>query len=114
MSLQWSEVEPAEFDNYPTLEKGRAPNELDDVMAALQSGRTVELTLADEKAVRGRRLALGRRAKSRGFPIQMRYSENRIIVRRADGDTGTTEALAQSQPADQPRRGRSRKSAPSA
>jgi hypothetical protein len=114
MSLQWTEVDPAEFENYPTLDKGRASDELDDVMAALQSGRTVELTLDDEKAVRGRRMALGRRAKSRGFPIQMRYRENRIIVRRADSDSGTTEAPAQSQPADQPRRGRSRKSASSA
>ena len=111
MSVQWTEVDPTEFENYPARDKGRAPYELDDVMAALQAGRTVELTLPDEKAVRGRRMALGRRAKTRGFGIQMRYRGNQMIVRRADGGDGVTEARAQSQPADQPRRDRSRKSA---
>src|SRR5690348_482049 len=111
MSVQWTEVDPAEFENYPARAKGRAPDELDDVMAALQAGRTVELTLPHEKAVRGRRMALGRRAKTRGFGIQMRYRENRIIARRADSEAGASAAPAQSQPADQPRRGRSRKSA---
>jgi hypothetical protein len=120
VSLQWTEVDPSEFEDYPDTTKQRAPDELDDVMAAIQAGRTVELTLDDEKAVRGRRMALGRRAKSRGFPIQMRYRDNRIIVRRATDNDTATDAPLQSQPATegdgstaaaQPRRSRSRKSA---
>lgn len=96
MSLQWQEVTPEEFEQYPTNFKQRQPDDLDDVMAALQSGKVVRITVDDEKAIRGRRMALGRRAKQRGFPIEMRYQANTIVIRKASGEGG-----AQSEPAEE-------------
>ena len=98
MSIQWAEVDPAQFDTYPGRQH-KEPDDLDRVMDALCEGKTVELTVDGESAVRGRRMALGRRAKARGFAIEMRYQDDRIIVRRSADSGTTTQAPKESQPA---------------
>ena len=80
--LQWNEVDPDQFEQYPAPQQ-KQPDELDRVMEALADGKTVEITVQNEGDVRGRRMALGRRAKQRGFTIEMRYAANKIIVRRS-------------------------------
>jgi hypothetical protein len=81
--LQWNEVDAAQFDQYPAPQQ-KQPDDLDRVMDALAAGKTVEITVNNESDVRGRRMALGRRAKQRGFGIEMRYAANKIIVRRSN------------------------------
>ena len=81
--LQWNEVDANQFDQYPAPQQ-KQPDDLDRVMDALAGGRTVEITVNNESDVRGRRMALGRRAKQRGFSIEMRYAANKIIVRRSN------------------------------
>lgn len=90
--LQWNEVESRQFEHYPAPQQ-KDPDDLDRVMDALAAGKTIEITVQNEADVRGRRMALGRRAKRRGFSVEMRYAGSKIIVRRGvdrAAETGTT------------------------
>ena len=82
--ITWTEVEPQQFETYPSPKPLKGPDELDAVLAAVAAGKTVEITLVDESVLRGRRLALGRRAKARGLTLQMRSQGNKLIVRQAE------------------------------
>ncbi len=85
--IEWTDVDPARFETYPSPKPLKGPDASDDVIEAVAAGKTVKLTLVDESAVRGRRLALGRRAKRVGLEIEMCYSENRLVVRQKRGAT---------------------------
>lgn len=80
--VEWTEVEPGDFEKYldPKPVKGR--DSMDDVLDAVAAGKTIELTLVDANARRGRRMSLARRAKVRGLVLQMRSLDNKIIVRQ--------------------------------
>jgi len=81
--IVWTEVEPQQFETYPPPTPLKGPDELDAVLEAVASGKTVEITLVDESVIRGRRLALGRRVKARGLTLQMRSHGNKLIARQA-------------------------------
>jgi len=83
--VQWTEVDPSEFESYPSLKPAKARDDIDDLLDAVAAGKTVQLTLDEGTGIRGRRMSIGRRAKKRGFAVEMRYLENRIIVRKKDG-----------------------------
>ncbi len=97
--IEWTDVDPARFETYPSPKLLKGPDTIDDVIEAVAAGKTIELTLVDESAVRGRRLALGRRAKRVGLEIEMRYSENRLVVRQK---RGATDAAANEPAAPEP------------
>jgi len=80
--MEWTEVDPQHFETYPSPKPAKGPDDIDAVIALVAAGKTVEITLDDEKALRGRRMSLGRRAKLLGMTIQMRYQGNKIIVRQ--------------------------------
>ncbi len=80
--VQWTDVDPAEFETYPAAKPAKGWDDIDDILDAVAAGQTVRLTLDGDAGLRGRRMSLGRRAKKRGFSIEMRYQENRIIVRK--------------------------------
>ncbi len=88
--VQWTEVDPAEFDKYPAAKPPKARDAIDDVLDGVAVGKTVQLTLDEGTGIRGRRMSIGRRAKKRGFSVEMRYLENRIIVRKKDAAADTT------------------------
>lgn len=54
----------------------------DPVITALGEGKIVKLPFADEREKKGRRLSAGRRAKKAGFPIEIRYGDDFLAVRR--------------------------------
>jgi len=80
--IEWTEVDPQVFETYPSPTPPKGPDALDAALDAVTAGQTVEITLTDESAMRGRRMVLGRRAKQRGIALQMRYHGNQIIVRQ--------------------------------
>ncbi len=80
--VQWTDVDPAEFETYPAAKPAKGRDDIDDILDAVAAGQTVRLTLDGDAGLRGRRMSLGRRAKKRGFSIEMRYQENRIVVRK--------------------------------
>ncbi len=81
--IAWTEVNPQQFETYPSPTPLKGPDELDAVLDSVAAGKTVEITLVDDSVIRGRRLALGRRAKARGLTLQMRSHGNKLIVRQA-------------------------------
>jgi len=97
--VQWTEVDPAEFETYPAAKPAKGRDDIDDILDAVAAGQTVRLTLDGDAGLRGRRMSLGRRAKKRGFSIEMRYQENRIIVRKKPStmDVGVEEPSATEQ-----------------
>ncbi len=80
--MNWTEVDPQRFDEYPSPKPIKGPDDLDAVIALVAAGKTVEMTLADESVLRGRRMAMGRRAKQQGLTLDMRYEGNKIVVRQ--------------------------------
>ncbi len=80
--IEWTEVDPQRFEEYPSPKPIKGPDNIDAVIALVAAGKTVEMTLADESALRGRRMAMGRRAKQQGLTLDMRYEGNKIVVRQ--------------------------------
>jgi len=118
--MNWTEVDPQHFETYPSPKPIKGPDDIDAVITLVAAGKTVEMTLADESVLRGRRMAMGRRAKQQGLTLDMRYQGNKIIVRQksdaldsAPVEVASTEqdeaadAEPQSRPAPAARRKRS-------
>jgi len=80
--MNWTEVDPQHFETYPSPKPVKGPDDIDAVIALVAAGKTVEITLGDESALRGRRMSLGRRAKQQGLALDMRYEGNKIVVRQ--------------------------------
>ncbi len=80
--MNWTEVDPQHFETYPSPKPIKGSDDVDTVIALIAAGKTVEITLADESAQRGRRMSLGRRAKQQGLAVDMRYEANKIVVRQ--------------------------------
>jgi len=118
--IEWTEVNPQHFEAYPSPKPVKGPDDIDAVIALVAAGKTVEITLADDKALRGRRMSLGRRVKQQGLALDLRYQGNKIIVRQKPDAGGsapvevastehdeTTDAEPRSTPASGSRRKRS-------
>lgn len=77
--------------------------EWEELITAPEAGRTVRLPFGDETEKRGRRLSVGRRAKGRGFSVDIRYGDGFMAVRRSD------EALSPAADKPKPANGRRRR-----
>ncbi len=68
----------------------------DPIIDVLGERKIVKIPFADEKEKRGRRLSTGRRSKKVGFPVELRYGDDFIAVRRANnaGADATQEELS--------------------
>jgi hypothetical protein len=75
-------------DVFEALPENRPAPKPDDfwvpILEALSDRKIVKLPFADEKEKRGRRVSIGRRAKKAGFPVELRYGDDFIAVRRAN------------------------------
>ncbi len=98
--MNWTEVKPQRFDEYPSPKPIKGPDDLDAVIALVAAGKTVEMTLADESVLRGRRMALGRRAKQQGLTLDMRYEANKIVVRQKPGTADEVASTEQNESSD--------------
>lgn len=56
----------------------------DPIIAALGERKIVKIPFTTDKEMRGRRLAAGRRSKKAGFPIEIRYGDDFMAIRRAN------------------------------
>ncbi len=110
----WQEISEKDWELIPA-KKTKEPDEVDQMLDAVAEGKIIRYTPKDEKDAIGKRLSLGRRAKSRGFTIEIRAHSGQLAVRK------TGEVVSQpAQPAETgveddtppaPRRGRPRKRA---
>ncbi len=113
----WQEISEKDWELIPT-KQAKEPDEVDQMLDAVAEGKIIRYTPKDEKDAIGKRLSLGRRAKGRGFTIEIRAHGGQLAVRK------TGEVVSQpAQPAEvgveddtppAPRRGRPRKRAATA
>jgi hypothetical protein len=121
---RWEIAEQGAFDRLPprTPQKAGDP-EWEELVTALEAGDDVRLPYENEKEMRGLRLSVGRRAKRRGFRVELRYGDGFLIARRSgdgaageDAQRGLPGLLANEEPANgavasKPRGGRRRRTA---
>jgi hypothetical protein len=105
---QFEEVAPSVFEQYPGRKgPGQSDPVRDDLLTRLEQGKVARLPYADERELRGLRLAGGRRAAGRGFKGETRHDQDSLVIHR--GDPGTIYAAASPGAAAATTRGRRRK-----
>src|SRR5215217_9444404 len=83
---QFEEVDASVFDEYPRpMAPGRKIDpQWEELLTKLDQGSVIRLPLGEDSALRGLRLALGRRAASRGFRVETRNDGRTLVVRKSD------------------------------
>ena len=86
---RWEVADKSAFDQLPprTQQKPGDP-EWEEIVTALEAGDDVRLPYGDEKEMRGLRLSVGRRARRRGFRVELRYGDGFLIARKS-GDSAS-------------------------
>ncbi len=84
MALNWTRLTDTEWDAIPAPRPKQKPSEYDDVVAAINEGEIIGIPVADEKEVRGKRIAIARRANSaHGVRLRFKYdAANNILAIR--------------------------------
>ena len=72
-----------EFESFPTGKEPK-PSEYDTLLDDLAKDQTVFVPYTDHKKTRGMRLAIARRAATRGFKIEVRVNEAEVAIRKSD------------------------------
>jgi hypothetical protein len=63
----------------------KEPDPWEPLMQDLAAGKIICLPYSDPRDRRAKRLSIARRARSRGFGTEARYTESELAVRRVDG-----------------------------
>jgi hypothetical protein len=98
----WSEITTEEFEAVPGKEAPK-PNRWDELLDVVDQGKVIRLPADDQNTLRGMRIGIGRRAKSRQIPIETRATENALLIRRAVDPPGSSSspALAETRESDE-------------
>src|SRR5436305_14320813 len=86
--IQYSVIQEQDWESFPGRQSGyqKGPNPWEEVLDALEQGQTVMIGFTDAKDLKGKRLAVGRRASIRGFKVETRFDVDRLAIRKR-GDT---------------------------
>lgn len=79
--MSWQEIGEKDWELIPG-KQAKAPDEVDRMLDAVAAGKIIRYTPKDERDATGKRLALGRRAKRRGFTIEVRAHSGQLAVRK--------------------------------
>lgn len=109
MVIEHDVMPESEWDKYPAKPQKPIDTRYDSILDDLASGKIVRVTTETDGERRGLRLALGRRAKQRGFSIETRVLGDTLAIRKS-GDAPTQEA--EESPTPRPRSRRKQESVP--
>ena len=84
--VKYREGSQEEWDSIPPPSK-RKVDELDAQMPLLEQGQILVVEAETESELRGKRLAIGRRAKARGCEVELRTQDMTVYARRKDTPT---------------------------
>ena len=87
MGGTWQKISDKDWDLFPD-KHAKAPDDIDQMLDAIERGEIVQYHPKDEKDQAGKRMALGRRAKRRGLTLQIRYKEGVMAIRQG-GDSAS-------------------------
>ena len=79
MSGTWQKISDKDWNLFPD-KNAKAPDDVDQMLDAIERGEIVQYQPKDEKDQAGKRMALGRRAKRRGLTLQIRYKEGVMAI----------------------------------
>ncbi len=113
--MGWQEISEKDWELIPTKDQ-KEPDEVDQMLDAIVQGKIIRYMPKDEKDATGKRLSLARRAKRRGFTIELRRTHEGQLAVRKTGEVvsqlaSPTEIGVEDDTPPAPRRGRPRKRA---
>lgn len=82
--VQFRELKDEEFERIPPPIPPKPPNQWDEILGVLESGKAIDLDVPEGK-IKGMRIGLARAAASRGMKLEFRPHDNdkRLAVRPA-------------------------------
>jgi hypothetical protein len=78
--VSFRELKDEEFEKIPSPKPPKPPNQWDEVLGVLESGKAVDLEVPENK-LRGTRIGLARAASSRGMKLEFRPHDDQLAVR---------------------------------
>lgn len=114
--MSWQEISDRDWDLIPG-KAAKETDEIDQMLDQVEQGKIIRYTVKGDKDAVSKRLSFGRRAKRRGFTIEIRAHGGQLAVRKTGGITAQPERPATGVQDDTPpetptpRRRRSRKGA---
>jgi hypothetical protein len=118
-TLQFEAVEDAEWEAAAPAKKPGKASPWDALLDAVADGKAYRVPITSEKELRGSRIGISRRARSRGFGVEFRIANGSLLVKKDETPLKPKRSLRKaSSPASAPdsgeprRRGRPRKVQP--
>jgi hypothetical protein len=87
--VDYSEISEEAWDQLAPVQE---PDPWEPVMTDLSKGKIISLPYADPRDRRAKRLSIARRAATRGFRTEARYTDAELAVRRASHQPPPAEA----------------------
>lgn len=84
MEPKWSIAKPEEHEALPPRKPAKKLTPWDHALSEIEAGNVVHFSIADEDERTRVARSLGRRASLRKVPIDVRYGDNVISVKRDD------------------------------
>lgn len=79
----FQEVDESTWEAAASTRKPVRVSPWEDLVALLETGAARRVPVADDKALRGARIGIARRASARGFRVEFRVLDGDLLVRRA-------------------------------
>lgn len=80
--MSWQEISEQDWERIPS-EQPQEPDDVDQMLDAVAAGKIICYTPKDDQDATGKRLSLARRAKRRGFTIEIRPHGGQLAIRKA-------------------------------
>jgi hypothetical protein len=105
--VRFEEVDEATWNEAAPPKQGKV-SPWDGLVETLESGKPLRVPVSSEKELRGARIGIARRARSRGYSVTFRVSEGALLVRTSQEEPRARRTRSQSSPTPgtdgQPRR----------
>jgi hypothetical protein len=81
--IDYEVVDAAAFEELPETKRPTQAGEAwEPILHALADGHYVRIPVSNDRDRKGKRLTLARRARDRGFSVEMRYADDYIVARK--------------------------------
>ncbi len=75
-------VDPKKWESLPIPTSPHKPDKYDKVLDALEAGEIIQLKAESENDLKGKRIALGRKSRARGFVVEFRNEGLALYARK--------------------------------
>ena len=82
--LDFKIVDAKKWDSLPEPTPAIKVDKYIKILDALEAGEIIKLATKDNNDLKGKRIALGRKSRSRGFVVDFRVENDALYVRKSD------------------------------